>query len=106
MDDSLKRTNGETDSLKKTTVSNRYAQYMKEDEDISQESHVQSSDEEEEEEKTLSPIPQFNRVSPLPKSPSPLIPSNEVQQDSQLTNLTYTLATIFTVTDTQALYIT
>ncbi len=91
MDDSLKRTNGETDSLKKTTVSNPYAQYMKEDEDISKESPVQSSDEEE---KTPSPIPPVNRVSHLPKSPSPLIPSNEVQQGSQLTNLTYTLATI------------
>uniref|UniRef100_A0A9J7YAV4 LIM domain 7a n=1 Tax=Cyprinus carpio carpio TaxID=630221 RepID=A0A9J7YAV4_CYPCA len=74
MDDSLKRTNGETDSLKKTTVSNRYAQYVK-DEDISQESPVQSSDEER---KTLSPVPPVNRVSSLPKSPSPLIPPNEV----------------------------
>ncbi|XP_058642581.1 LIM domain only protein 7 isoform X4 [Onychostoma macrolepis] len=76
VDESLKRTNGETDSLKKTTASNRYAQYVKED--ISQESPVQSSDEEEEEEKTPSPIPPVNRVSPLPKSPSPLILSNEV----------------------------
>uniref|UniRef100_A0A673HUC0 LIM domain only protein 7-like n=1 Tax=Sinocyclocheilus rhinocerous TaxID=307959 RepID=A0A673HUC0_9TELE len=58
MDDSLKRTNGETDSLKKTTVSNRSAQYVK-DEDTSQESPVQSSDEEE---KTQSPVPPFNRV--------------------------------------------
>ncbi|XP_016363811.1 LIM domain only protein 7-like isoform X5 [Sinocyclocheilus rhinocerous] len=74
MDDSLKRTNGETDSLKKTTVSNRSAQYVK-DEDTSQESPVQSSDEEE---KTQSPVPPFNRVSSLPKSPSPLIPPNEV----------------------------
>uniref|UniRef100_A0A8C1TA84 LIM domain 7a n=1 Tax=Cyprinus carpio TaxID=7962 RepID=A0A8C1TA84_CYPCA len=74
MDDSLKRTNGETDSLKKTTVSNRYAQYVK-DEDISQESPVQSSDEER---KTPSPVPPVNRVSSLPKSPSPLIPPNEV----------------------------
>ncbi len=92
MDDSLKRTNGETDSLKKTTISNQYVKYGKEDEDISQEGPVQSSDEEE---KTPSPIPPVNRVSALSKSPSPLIPSNEVQQDSQLTNLTYTLATIF-----------
>uniref|UniRef100_A0A671PH81 LIM domain only protein 7-like n=1 Tax=Sinocyclocheilus anshuiensis TaxID=1608454 RepID=A0A671PH81_9TELE len=74
MDDSLKRTNGETDSLKKTTVSNRSAQYVK-DEHISQESPVQSSDEEE---KTRSPVPPVNRVSSLPKSPSPLIPPNEV----------------------------
>ncbi|XP_026074111.1 LIM domain only protein 7-like isoform X2 [Carassius auratus] len=74
MDDSLKRTNGETDSLKKTTVSNRYAQYMK-DEDTSQESPVQSSDEEW---KAPSPVPLVNRVSSLPKSPSPLIPPNEV----------------------------
>uniref|UniRef100_A0A671KHE8 LIM domain only protein 7-like n=1 Tax=Sinocyclocheilus anshuiensis TaxID=1608454 RepID=A0A671KHE8_9TELE len=57
VDNSLKRTNGETDSLKKSTISNRYAQYVKEDEDISQESPVQSSDEEEEEEKTPSPVP-------------------------------------------------
>ncbi|XP_043104046.1 LIM domain only protein 7 isoform X4 [Puntigrus tetrazona] len=78
VDESLKRTNGETDSLKKTTVSNRYAQYVKENEDISQESPVQSSDEEEEEEKTQSPVTPVNRVSPLPKSPSTLIPSNEV----------------------------
>ncbi|XP_016316392.1 LIM domain only protein 7 isoform X6 [Sinocyclocheilus anshuiensis] len=78
VDNSLKRTNGETDSLKKSTISNRYAQYVKEDEDISQESPVQSSDEEEEEEKTPSPVPPVNRLSPLPKSPSPLIPSNEV----------------------------
>ncbi len=92
MDDSLKRTNGETDSLKKSTISNQYVKYGKEDEDISQEGPVQSSDEEE---KILSPIPPVNRVSALSKSPSPLIPSNEVQQDSQLTNLTYTLATIF-----------
>uniref|UniRef100_A0A671KJ71 LIM domain only protein 7-like n=1 Tax=Sinocyclocheilus anshuiensis TaxID=1608454 RepID=A0A671KJ71_9TELE len=91
VDNSLKRTNGETDSLKKSTISNRYAQYVKEDEDISQESPVQSSDEEEEEEKTPSPVPPVNRLSPLPKSPSPLIPSNEVLQDSQLKNLTYTL---------------
>lgn len=75
MDDSLKRTNGETDSLKKTMVSNRYAQYVK-DEDISQESPVQSSDEER---KTPSPVPPVNRVSSMPKSPSPLIPPNEVQ---------------------------
>ncbi|XP_052421148.1 LIM domain only protein 7 isoform X2 [Carassius gibelio] len=75
VDDSLKRTNGETDRLKKTTVSNRYAQYMKEDDDISKESPVQSS---EEEEKTPSPVPPVYRLSPLPKSPSPLIPSNEV----------------------------
>ncbi|XP_026127588.1 LIM domain only protein 7-like [Carassius auratus] len=75
VDDSLKRTNGETDRLKKTTISNRYAQYMKEDEDISKESPVQSS---EEEEKTPSPVPPVYRLSPLPKSPSPLIPSNEV----------------------------
>ncbi|XP_016143920.1 LIM domain only protein 7-like isoform X10 [Sinocyclocheilus grahami] len=74
MDDSLKRTNGETDSLKKTTVSNRSAQYVK-DEDISQESPVQSSDEEE---KPQSPVPPVNRVSSLPKSTSPLIPPNEV----------------------------
>ncbi|XP_042619493.1 LIM domain only protein 7-like isoform X6 [Cyprinus carpio] len=74
MDDSLKRTNGETDSLKKTMVSNRYAQYVK-DEDISQESPVQSSDEER---KTPSPVPPVNRVSSMPKSPSPLIPPNEV----------------------------
>jgi len=47
MNDSLKRTNGETDSLKKPTVFNRYAQYVKEDEDMSQESPRQSSDEEE-----------------------------------------------------------
>uniref|UniRef100_A0A673I6X6 LIM domain only protein 7-like n=1 Tax=Sinocyclocheilus rhinocerous TaxID=307959 RepID=A0A673I6X6_9TELE len=91
VDNSLKRTNGETDSLKKSTISNRYAQYVKEDDDISQESPVQSSDEEEEEEKTPSPVPPVNRLSPLPKSPSTLIPSNEVLQDSQLTNLTYTL---------------
>uniref|UniRef100_A0A673I3D8 LIM domain only protein 7-like n=1 Tax=Sinocyclocheilus rhinocerous TaxID=307959 RepID=A0A673I3D8_9TELE len=57
VDNSLKRTNGETDSLKKSTISNRYAQYVKEDDDISQESPVQSSDEEEEEEKTPSPVP-------------------------------------------------
>ncbi|XP_067299775.1 LIM domain only protein 7 isoform X2 [Pseudorasbora parva] len=63
MDDSLKRTNGETDSLKKTTAYNRYAQYMKEDEDISQESPKHSSDEEERsEEKTLSPFPTVNKV--------------------------------------------
>uniref|UniRef100_A0A673I3E3 LIM domain only protein 7-like n=1 Tax=Sinocyclocheilus rhinocerous TaxID=307959 RepID=A0A673I3E3_9TELE len=78
VDNSLKRTNGETDSLKKSTISNRYAQYVKEDDDISQESPVQSSDEEEEEEKTPSPVPPVNRLSPLPKSPSTLIPSNEV----------------------------
>ncbi|XP_042587255.1 LIM domain only protein 7 isoform X4 [Cyprinus carpio] len=75
VDDSLKRTNGETDSIKKTAISNRYAQYVKEDEDISQESPVQSS---EEEEKTPSPVPPVHRLSPLPKSPSPSIPSNEV----------------------------
>lgn len=91
MDDSLKRTNGETDSLKKTAVSNRYAQYMR-DENMSQESPEQSTDEEEEEEKSSSPVPLVSRVSSLPKSPSLLIPSNEVQQDSlELTNLTYAL---------------
>ncbi|XP_016110399.1 LIM domain only protein 7 isoform X12 [Sinocyclocheilus grahami] len=78
VDNSLKSTNGETDGLKKSTIYNRYAQYVKEDEDISQESPVQSSDEEEEEEKTSSPVPPVNRLSPLPKSPSPLISSNEV----------------------------
>lgn len=88
MDDSLKRTNGETDSIKKTAISNRYAQYVKEDEDISQESPVQSS---EDEEKTPSPVPPVHRLSPLPKSPSPSIPSNEVLQDSQVTNFFYTL---------------
>ncbi|XP_056107813.1 LIM domain only protein 7 isoform X9 [Rhinichthys klamathensis goyatoka] len=59
MDDSLKRTNGETDSLKKPTVFNRYAQYVKEDEDMSQESPKQSSDEEE---RTPSPVPPINKV--------------------------------------------
>uniref|UniRef100_A0A9J8BPB0 LIM domain 7a n=1 Tax=Cyprinus carpio carpio TaxID=630221 RepID=A0A9J8BPB0_CYPCA len=88
VDDSLKRTNGETDSIKKTAISNRYAQYVKEDEDISQESPVQSS---EDEEKTPSPVPPVHRLSPLPKSPSPSIPSNEVLQDSQVTNFFYTL---------------
>ncbi|XP_073702176.1 LIM domain only protein 7 isoform X8 [Garra rufa] len=77
VDDPLKRTNGETDSLRKTAVSNRYAQYMR-DEDISQESPVQSTDEDEEEEKAPSPVPLVRRVSPLAKSPSPLIPPNEV----------------------------
>ncbi|XP_050974416.1 LIM domain only protein 7 isoform X10 [Labeo rohita] len=77
VDDSLKRTNGETDSLKKTAVSNRYAQYMR-DENMSQESPEQSTDEEEEEEKSSSPVPLVSRVSSLPKSPSLLIPSNEV----------------------------
>ncbi|KAL1267981.1 hypothetical protein QQF64_033344 [Cirrhinus molitorella] len=77
VDDSLKRTNGETGSLKKTAVSNRYAQYMR-DEDMSQESPVQSTDEDEEELKAPSPVPLVSRVSPLPKSPSPLISPKEV----------------------------
>lgn len=83
MDDSLKRTNGETDSLKKTTVSNRYAQYVKEDDDISQESSKHSSDEDERsEERTPSPVPLVNKVSPLPKSSFPLVPPNEARLSS------------------------
>ncbi|XP_051760835.1 LIM domain only protein 7 isoform X11 [Ctenopharyngodon idella] len=79
MDDSLKRTNGETDSLKKTTVSNRYAQYVKEDDDVSQESPKHSSDEDERSEgRTPSPVPPVNKVSPLLKSSFPLVPPNEV----------------------------
>ncbi|XP_039511283.1 LIM domain only protein 7 isoform X10 [Pimephales promelas] len=79
MNDSLKRTNGETDSLKKPTVFNRYAQYVKEDEDMSQESPKQSSDEEERsEERTPSPVPPINKVLPLSKSSSPLISPIEV----------------------------
>ncbi|XP_073768006.1 LIM domain only protein 7 isoform X44 [Danio rerio] len=76
MDDSVKRTNGESNSLKKTAVQNRYAQYMT-DEDKSQQTPDHSS-EEEEVERTQSPVPPVNRVSPLPKSTSPLNPPNEV----------------------------
>ncbi|KAK7168952.1 hypothetical protein R3I93_005066 [Phoxinus phoxinus] len=75
MDDSLKRTNGETDGLKKPTVFNRYAPNVKEDEEMSQESPKQSSDEEE---RTPSPVPPITKVLPLPKSSFPLIPPNEV----------------------------
>ncbi|XP_077073142.1 LIM domain only protein 7 isoform X2 [Siphateles boraxobius] len=79
MDDSLKRTSGETDSLKKPTVFNSYAQYVKEDEDTSQESPKQSSDEEERsEDRTPSPVPPINKVLPLPESSFPLIPPIEV----------------------------
>uniref|UniRef100_A0A672SAQ8 LIM domain 7a n=1 Tax=Sinocyclocheilus grahami TaxID=75366 RepID=A0A672SAQ8_SINGR len=105
---SLPRSYQRSDSARLTSVvtprpfgtqSNRIASlprvFTVKDEDISQESPVQSSDEEEEEEKTSSPVPPVNRLSPLPKSPSPLISSNEVLQDSHLTNLTYTLATTF-----------
>ncbi|XP_056321082.1 LIM domain only protein 7 isoform X7 [Danio aesculapii] len=76
MDDSLKRTNGETDSLKKTAVQNRYAQYMTDEEKFQQ--SPDHSSEEEEEERSSSPVPLVNRVSPLPKSTSPLNPPNEV----------------------------
>lgn len=90
MDDSLKRTNGETDSLKKPTVFNRYAQYVKEDEDMSQESPKPSSDEEERsEERTPSPVPPINKVLPLPKSSFPLIPPIEARHSRA--NLNYTL---------------
>lgn len=76
--------NGEKDSLKKPAVPSRYAQFASEDESLSQGSPAQSSNEEEEEERsaaqTPSPVPPVNRVSPLPKSPSPLSPPNEVWQ--------------------------
>jgi len=87
MNDSLKRTNGETDSLKKPTVFNRYAQYVKEDEDMSQESPKQSSDEEERsEERTPSPVPPISKVLPLSKSSSPLISPIEARHSRATTN--------------------
>ncbi|XP_051564311.1 LIM domain only protein 7 isoform X4 [Myxocyprinus asiaticus] len=83
-DVSHKRMNGETDSLKKTTIPFHNAQYVTRDEELSQGSPVHSSNEEEEEEKvrsalqTPSPVPPVNRVFPLPKAPSPISPPNEV----------------------------
>ncbi|KAI4875187.1 hypothetical protein NFI96_023959, partial [Prochilodus magdalenae] len=92
VDDSHKRFNGETESSKKTSVTSRYAPFMKEEEARSQTSSVHSSnedeeDEEEEEEEeevapakqSLSSVTPVSRVSPQPKAVSPV---NNVQQES------------------------
>ncbi|XP_062288410.1 LIM domain only protein 7 [Scomber scombrus] len=89
MDDSHKRVNGGVDVSKKTSVPNRYHQFMtSEDEAPSQSSSTQSSsDEEEQEETTAKSVTSTQSVSPVPpqvKSDAPVSPdpSKDTNQES------------------------
>ncbi|CAK6959148.1 Hypothetical predicted protein [Scomber scombrus] len=89
MDDSHKRVNGGVDVSKKTSVPNRYHQFMtSEDEAPSQSSSTQSSsDEEEQEETTAKSVTSIQSVSPVPpqvKSDAPVSPdpSKDTNQES------------------------